>query len=53
MKNKRINRKLACFTLSHETIKILEEFSKKKSINKSRFIDRIINEEIERDNEKR
>jgi predicted DNA-binding protein len=46
--------KLASFTLKKETIERLEQFSKKKSINKSGFIDRLINEEINREeNEKR
>lgn len=40
---------MACFTLKKETIKRLDEFSKKKSINKSGFVDRLINEEIDKE----
>jgi len=43
------NRKLVSFTLSHETIKKLDELVKTKSINKSAFIERLINQEIERE----
>lgn len=44
--------KLASFTLSIETIKRLEKYAKEKSINKSALVDRLINEEISK-NEKR
>ena len=40
--------KLASFTLRKETINRLSEYSKKNSINKSNFIDRLINEEIDK-----
>lgn len=42
--------KLCAFTLKIETIKRLEKLVKKKSINKSGFVDRIINEELDREN---
>lgn len=45
--------KLASFTLKEKTIKRLEEYSKKKSINKSGFIDRLINEEINKEENKK
>ena len=45
--------KLASFTLSPETITRLSEYAKKKSINKSALIDRLINEEIDKENGKR
>ena len=38
--------KLCAFTLKLETIKRLEKIVKIKSINKSKFVDRLINEEI-------
>jgi predicted DNA-binding protein len=44
------NKKLASFTLSHETIKKLDNLVKTKSINKSAFIERLINQEIEKQN---
>lgn len=44
--------KVVSFTLKIETIEKLEKFSKKKSINKSGFTDRLINEEIDRENGK-
>ena len=40
---------MVSFTIKNETIDRLEQFSKKKSINKSGFIDRLINEEIDRE----
>lgn len=40
--------KLASFTLNLDTIVRLTEYSKKKSINKSALIDRLINEEIDK-----
>jgi predicted DNA-binding protein len=40
------NRKLVSFTLSHETINKLNELVKTKSINKSAFVERLINQEI-------
>ena len=46
----RITTKMQSFTLKNETIKRLNEFSKKKSTNKSAFVDRIINQEIDREN---
>ena len=51
-KVKRITTKMVSFTIKLETIKRLEEYSKKKSINKSGFVDRLINEEINRDEKK-
>lgn len=45
--------KLASFTLSPDTIKRLAEYSKRKSINKSALVDRLINEEIEKENGKK
>lgn len=44
--------KLVSFTLKLETIERLEKLVKEKSINKSGFIDRIINQEIDRGNNK-
>lgn len=41
--------KLCAFTLKLETIERLEKLVKEKSINKSAFIDRLINEEINRE----
>lgn len=41
--------KLSSFTLKIQTIKRLEAYAKKKSINKSGFVDRIINEELDRE----
>jgi predicted DNA-binding protein len=51
MKTRRSNilTKMVSFTIKHETIQRLDEFSKKKSINKSGFVDRLINEEIDRE----
>ena len=51
MKTRRSNitTKMVSFTIKHETIERLEEYSKKKSINKSGFVDRLINEEIDRE----
>jgi|LakMenEpi03Aug12_release.lakeMendotaPanAssembly.Ray.scaffolds.fasta_scaffold92784_4 predicted DNA-binding protein len=43
------NRKLVSFTLSHEIIEKLNNLVKTKSINKSAFIERLINEEIEKE----
>jgi len=45
--------KLASFTLNPDTINRLAEYAKKKSINKSALIDRLINEEIDKENGKR
>lgn len=45
--------KLSSFTLKKETTKKLDEYSKKKSINKSALVDRLINEEIDKENEKK
>ncbi len=42
--------KLCAFTLKLETIKRLEKMVKEKSINKSAFVDRLINEEIDKEN---
>jgi predicted DNA-binding protein len=42
------NTKLASFRLNPETIRRLSDYSKKKSINKSALIDRLINEEIDK-----
>ena len=44
--------KLVSFTLKLETIERLEKLVKEKSINKSAFIDRIINEEIDKEDKK-
>jgi post-segregation antitoxin (ccd killing protein) len=44
--------KLSSFTLKLETTKKLDEYAKKKSVNKSALVDRLINEEIDKDNEK-
>lgn len=44
--------KLVSFTLKHETIERLEKMVKDKSINKSGFIDRIINQEIDKEENK-
>lgn len=46
------NSKLASFTLKKETIERLAKYSKEKSINKSALIDKLINNEIDK-NEKR
>ena len=43
------NRKLVSFTLSHEVIKKLNNLVKTNSINKSAFIERLINQEIEKE----
>lgn len=45
--------KLVSFTLKLETIKRLEKIVKEKSINKSGFVDRLINEEINKEYEKK
>lgn len=45
--------KIVSFTLKHETIERLEKLVKEKSINKSAFIDRLINEEINKENLKK
>ena len=45
--------KLASFTLKLETINNLNEYAKKKSVNKSALIDRLINEEMNRENSKK
>lgn len=45
--------KLASFTLSPDTIKRLAKYAKEKSINKSALIDRLINEEIDKEYGKR
>jgi len=45
--------KLASFTLKLETIKRLNEHAKKKSINKSALVDRLVNEEIDKEDEKK
>lgn len=44
--------KMCAFTLKIETIERLEKLVKEKSINKSAFIDRLINEEIDKENGK-
>ena len=44
--------KIVSFTLKLETIERLEKMAKEKSINKSAFIDRIINQEINKENDK-
>ena len=41
--------KVSSFTLNLETIKRLNEYAKKKSINKSGLVDRLINEEIDKE----
>jgi predicted DNA-binding protein len=41
--------KLVSFTLKLETIERLEKLVIKKSINKSAFVDRLINEEINKE----
>jgi len=41
--------KLTSFTLKLETIERLEKMVKEKSINKSAFVDRLINEEIDKE----
>lgn len=43
--------KIVSFTLKHETIELLDKMVKEKSINKSAFIDRLINQEIKKENE--
>lgn len=45
--------KIVSFTLKHETIELLDKMVKEKSINKSAFIDRLINEEINKENLKK
>lgn len=45
--------KIVSFTLKLETIERLEKMVQEKSINKSAFVDRLINEEIDRENLKR
>lgn len=45
--------KLCAFTLKLSTIERLNKLAKEKSINKSGFIDRIINEEIDKENGKK
>lgn len=45
--------KIVSFTLKLETIERLERLVKEKSINKSAFIDRLINEEIDRETSKK
>ena len=45
--------KLCAFTLKLETIKRFEKWAKIKSINKSAFIDRMINEEIDKEEKKK
>lgn len=44
-----VNRMLMSFTFDKKTINKLNEFAEKKSINKSKFIDRIINEAIDKE----
>lgn len=41
--------KVSSFTLNLKTIERLEKYSKKKSINKSGLVDRLINEEIDKE----
>lgn len=41
--------KLVSFTLKLETIERLEKLVQKKSVNKSGFVDRVINQEIDRE----
>lgn len=43
------NRKLVSFTLSLKTIERLNDLVKTKSINKSAFIERLINQEIDKE----
>ena len=43
------NRKLVSFTLSNESIEIMNHLVKTKSINKSAFIDRLIKQEIKKE----
>ena len=51
---KNVTTKMVSFTIKFETIRRLEEYSKKKSINKSGFVDRLINEELNKEeNEKK
>ena len=45
------NKKLVSFTIKKETIERLREYSKKNSINKSALIDRLINKEIDNNEE--
>ena len=40
--------KLASFTLNLDTINRLAKYAKEKSINKSALVDRLINEEIDK-----
>jgi len=42
--------KLTSFTLKLKTIERLEKMVQEKSINKSAFVDRLINEEIDKEN---
>lgn len=44
--------KLVSFTLKVETIERFEKLVKEKSINKSGFIDRLINQEIDKEHAK-
>jgi post-segregation antitoxin (ccd killing protein) len=44
--------KLSSFTLKLETAEKLSEYAKKNSINKSALVDRLINEEMNKKNEK-
>jgi hypothetical protein len=44
--------KLCAFTLKLETIQRLEKWVKKKSVNKSGFVDRLINEELDKEEKK-
>lgn len=43
--------KISSFTLKKKTIERLEKYAKKKSINKSGLVDRLINEEIDKEDE--
>jgi predicted DNA-binding protein len=45
--------KMCAFTLKLKTIERLEQLVKKKSINKSGFVDRIINGEIDKEEKKK
>lgn len=45
--------KLTSFTLKLKTIERLGKLSKEKSINKSAFIDRLINQEIDKEESKK
>lgn len=45
--------KLASFTLTPDTIKRLSDYAKKHSINKSALIDRLINEEIDKNGKRK